>query len=70
MRVIRSNIGVAKSDNREKMSKKAVYTRIQNSAEWLRAMSEKCLKKMKLPKPKWLTKEVVLVDGSELSKEL
>lgn len=53
----------------KKMSKKAVYTRIQNSAEWLRAMSEKMLEKneMKLPKPKWLTKEVVLVDGSELS---
>ena len=51
------------------MSKKAVYTRIQNNAEWLRVMSKEMLEEngMKLPKPEWLDREVMLVDGSELS---
>lgn len=51
------------------MSKKAVYTRIQNSAEWLRVMSKEMLEEngMKLPKPEWLDRDVKLVDGSELS---
>lgn len=52
----------------KRMSKKAVYTRIQNSAEWLRRMSKEMLEEngMKLPKPVWLDKDVILVDGSEL----
>lgn len=51
------------------MSKKAVYTRIQNSGEWLRWMSEEMCKEnqMLIPKPEWLKKNVILVDGSVLS---
>ena len=50
------------------MSKKAVYTRIQNSGEWLKWMCERmCLNNnMLLPKPQWLTKNIKLVDGSWL----
>lgn len=50
------------------MSKKAVYTRIQNSAEWLRTMSKEMLEenRMKLPKSVWLDRDVILVDGSKL----
>ena len=51
------------------MSKKAVYTRIQNSGDWLKWMSkEMCIENdMLIPKPDWLDKNVVLVDGSVLS---
>lgn len=51
------------------MTKKAVYTRIQNSGEWLKWMSlEMCKKhKMILSKPEWLDKNAVLIDCSELN---
>ena len=53
----------------KKMSKKAVYTRIQNSGEWLKWMSKEMCEEngMLIPKPEWLTKSIKLVDGSELS---
>lgn len=53
----------------KEMSKKAVYTRIQNSGEWLKWMSrEMCIKNnMLIPKPEWLSKNIKLVDGSVLS---
>ena len=53
----------------KKMSKKAVYTRIQNSGEWLKWMSKEMCEEngMLIPKPEWLTKNIKLVDGSELS---
>ena len=55
----------------KRMSKKAVYTRIQNSAEWLKIISKEMLEEsgMKLPKPEWLDRDVLLVDGSELSEK-
>jgi len=53
------------------ISKQSVYERIQNSWEWLKWMTEKlCLKNnYTIEKPKWLDREVVTVDGSEMCKK-
>ena len=52
-----------------RMSKKAVYTRIQNSGEWLKWMAqEMCLQnEFSMPKPDWLERNVVAIDASDVA---
>jgi hypothetical protein len=51
------------------ISKQSVYDRIQKSWRWLKWMIEgMCLEQgISMPKPEWLNREVVTIDGSEMS---
>lgn len=51
------------------MTKKAVYTRIQKSANWLKWMTEEMCRKNQytIEPPKWLDRNVVAVDASDLT---
>jgi len=51
------------------ISKQSVYERIQNSWPWLKWMTEEMCRQSNftMEKPEWLDREVVTVDGSEMS---